>query len=249
MQREKANSTNQPAMETHLLGQLPFDTCLALQQRLVYETSGRTDGQITLLVCEHPPAISIGRLGSRGHVRLSEAELRSRQVTVRWVNRGGCCLPHAPGQLAIYPIVPLEWHRFTVGQYLERLRAALVATLGDLHIVGRTRPGCYDVWGRSGLLAAVGVAVKGWVSYFGAYLNVDPDLRLVRAITSDPATMAPMSSLVPERERAVKMATVRSALIGRLAAALDCPRCHLYTGHPLLATLPRPSDAHAASFA
>src|SRR5690348_8506148 len=97
-----------PAVEAHLLGTVSFEDCLALQQRLVYETSGRSDRQITLLVCEHPLKITVGRLGSRSHIHLSRHELVSRQIDVRWVNRGGGCLVHAPGQLAIYPIVPLD---------------------------------------------------------------------------------------------------------------------------------------------
>ncbi len=62
---------------------------LALQQRLVYEAGGRQDATITLLVCEHPPIITIGRGGSRAQLRASAAELASRQIEVRWVNRGG----------------------------------------------------------------------------------------------------------------------------------------------------------------
>ncbi|HEX7379706.1 MAG TPA: hypothetical protein VF278_21460, partial [Pirellulales bacterium] len=114
-----------PAVEAHLLGQVEFDDCLALQQRLVYEAIGRRDGQITLLICEHPLKITVGRQGSRSHIRLSQHELKSRQIEVRWVNRGGGCLVHAPGQLAVYPIVPLEPWSLSVGEYLARLQRGL----------------------------------------------------------------------------------------------------------------------------
>ena len=56
---------DKPAVEAYLLGVVDFEACLALQQRLVYETAGRSDGQITLLVCEHPLSITVGRQGSR----------------------------------------------------------------------------------------------------------------------------------------------------------------------------------------
>lgn len=230
-----------PALQAHLLGVVDFDACLALQQRLVYETAGRADGQITLLLCEHPLAITIGRLGSRGHVRLARGELVSRRVEPRWVNRGGGCLVHAPGQLAVYPIVPLERHGLSVGDYLDRLQRGLAAALGDVCSPAMLQPGRYGVWGHTGQLAAVAVAVKNWVTYFGAYLNVAPALFPQRWVESDPRGRASMSSLAAERRQPVRMSGVREAVVRQLAAALNCDRYHLYSGHPLLA---RPRDAN-----
>jgi lipoyl(octanoyl) transferase len=230
-----------PAVETYFLGPIDFDVCLALQRRLVFESGGRADGQIALLLAEHPPVITVGRLGSRSHVRMSPRELESRQLEVRWVNRGGGCLLHAPGQLAIYPIVPLEWHGFSVGEYLNRLQRGLLATLDSLGIAGQTRAGTHGIWGRTGQLAALGVAVRSWTTYFGAYINVDPAMRSFRSIDSDPIGHSPASSLAAERQKPVKMTTVRATIINHLVDALGCQRYHLYTGHPLLAQLSRSS--------
>src|SRR5437867_2374094 len=76
-------------LSVHLLGLVDFEACQALQQRLVYESSGRRDGHITLLICEHPTVITIGRQGSRADIRLDARELASRGINLRWVNRGG----------------------------------------------------------------------------------------------------------------------------------------------------------------
>ena len=83
----------------------------------MYEAGGQDDGRITVLLCEHPALISVGRTGSRGHIRLTNEQLRMRQLEVRWVSRGGGCVLHGPGQIAVYPIVPLRWHGWTVGDY------------------------------------------------------------------------------------------------------------------------------------
>ena len=222
------------AVEAYLLGQVDFDACLALQQWLVYEASGRADGQITLLVCEHPPLVTIGRLGSRAHVHMTPAELTSRRLEVRWVNRGGGCLLHAPGQLAIYPVVPLEDHELSVGQYLERLHTGLLRTLADLRIEGHRLPRRHGIWGRTGQLVAIGAAVKSWVTYHGAFINVAPPMHVSRFIHADPEGGTAMTSLVVERQQPVKMASVRASLVRHLAEALGCSRFHLYTGHPLL---------------
>ena len=162
------------AVQFHLLGSVDYEDCQWLQRRLVYEVGGHDDGRIIVLLCEHPPLISVGRRGSRGHIRWTNEQLRRRRLDVRWVNRGGGCVLHAPGQLAIYPIVPLAWHGWTVGEYLRRLQQAVLQTLDEFRIRAETYAPWAGVWGRSGQLAACGVAVRDWITCHGAFLNVNP---------------------------------------------------------------------------
>ena len=258
-----------PALEAFLLGQVDFDVALALQQRLVEQSRDRDDGQVALLLCEHPTLITVGRGGSPSEVAMHSNLVRSRQIEVRWVNRGGGCLMHSPGQLAIYPIVPLRWHGFSVGEFLHRLQTGIIEALDDLNvpsqpmgtvpIVASAKMGLSPstpplaktasvpfpsrqphpspvagVWGRTGQLAALGVAVRHWTTYYGAYLNVCPPMGLFRLVKSDPLGQKPMSCLVAERCGPVRMTGVRSALVCRLAERFGCDRYHLYTGHPML---------------
>ena len=225
-----------PALEAFLLGRVGYLDCLELQQRLLRQVADRDDGQIVLLLCEHPEVITIGRGGSPSQIARQSGVLRSREIEVHWTNRGGGCMLHAPGQLAIYPIVPLRWHDFSVGEYLDRLQAAVAETLGELGVRIQATPGRYGVWGRTGQLAALGVAVRDWVTWHGAFVNVAPPLGLFRLVESDPIGQTAMSSLVAERRGPVRMPTVRAAMVSRLAAALGCDRYHLYTGHPWLAS-------------
>ncbi len=52
------------ALQVYLLGTLDFEAMLRFQRRLHYEVSGdRT--QAALVLCEHPPLITVGRHGSR----------------------------------------------------------------------------------------------------------------------------------------------------------------------------------------
>ncbi|HEX3659560.1 MAG TPA: hypothetical protein VHV55_27480 [Pirellulales bacterium] len=239
--RPTTDKQNPPAVAAHLLGVVDFETCLALQHRLVYETSGRSDGQITLLVCEHPATITIGREGSRADVRLDSTELVSRRLAVRWVNRGGGSLVHAPGQLAVYPIVPLEWHEYRVGEYVQRLENGLRAALVEAGFQALPPDGHHGVWGRSGQLVAIAAAVKSWVTYFGAYLNVAPPMQLVRGVRTDRVHEAPMSSLASERVHGLRMSGMRERVVRHVSAALGAPRYHVFSGHPLLASRPQPA--------
>ena len=127
-----------PALEAFLLGTVDFDVTLALQQRLVEQARARGDGQVTLLLCEHPTIITIGRGGSPAAVAMQSTPVRTGRIAVRWVNRGGGTLLHCPGQLAIYPIVPLAWHGFSVGQFFRRFQAGLREALEELNVPCKT---------------------------------------------------------------------------------------------------------------
>lgn len=229
------NQRSPSAVQAHLLGLVDYDVCLALQQRLVYEAGGRRDGQISLLLCEHPELITVGRSGSRAHIYCQPRDLVSQQIDVRWVNRGGGAILHAPGQLAVYPIVPLDWHGYSVGEMLARLQSGIMDTLMELGVQAQSRRGQHGLWGRSGQLVAFGAAVRNWASYHGAFINVAPEMQLCRLVTSDPVGRSPVSSLVAERQQPVKMTRVREAVLRHVTAALGCDRFHLYSGHPLWA--------------
>jgi lipoyl(octanoyl) transferase len=229
-----------PSVQFHLLGRVAFVDCLSLQKRLSGEADLSGDRRIVVLMCEHPEIITVGRSGSRGDIRLSDEQLRRRRLGVRWVHRGGGCIVHSPGQLAVYPIAPLAPCGWSVGEYLRRLRAGVMGALNALDFAAEKRPTHYGVWGRTGLLAALGVGVRRGVSCHGAFLNVHPSMSLPAFVdtappqTRKPGQRAAMSCLLAERQRPVRMHAVRAALVEQLAAAFDCERYHLHTGHPWL---------------
>ena len=219
--------TRSPAVETFLLGRVPFLRCLELQERLRREVASRDDGQIVVLMSDHQEVITIGRGGRPSDVT-SHGALRSREIETHWVNRGGGTLVHCPGQLAVYPIVPLRWHGLSLGEYLHRLQAAIAETLIELGVRVHVPPGRRGVWGRTGQIASLGAAVRDWVTWHGAFINVSPAMGLFRLVN------ASAGSVAAERCGAVRMATVRAVLVRRLTEAFGCDRYHLYTGHPWL---------------
>lgn len=241
MSHSSISGERSATVHVHLLGLLDFDRGVALQQRLVYEASGRNDGRIVLLLCEHPASISVGRQGSWGHIHLDGDELDRRGLEVRWLARGGGCVVHAPGQLAIYPIVPLDWHGWTVGEYLDRLQQGILGAVLELGVAAQTRHDAHGLWGRGGMLAAIGVAVRHGITSHGAFLNVQPALGPFRHVAMDPAGGSPASSLAAERRQPTRMSRAREAVLRRVTEAFDCPRFHVFTGHPILDTIVRDS--------
>jgi lipoyl(octanoyl) transferase len=233
------------AVHIHLLGTVDFEDCLALQRRLAYDAVTRADGRVVVLICEHPPLVTIGRGGSRRHVRLTAAELDQRGLEIRYISRGGGAILHAPGQLAIYPIMPLAEQTWSVGEYMRRLHKALASLLVELHIKPALVPGSMALAGRSGILAAIGVSVRQGVTMHGAFLNVNPEMRDFGRV--EVAAGQTMSSLLSHRALPTKMTKVQAALVTHLAEALLLERYHLHTGHPLLAELPARTKTREAA--
>lgn len=238
---ENSNSSQSrtSSLEVYLLGIVDFDSAMALQNRLVFDVSGRDDAQGALLLCEHPPLVTVGREGSQSDILADERELTSRQMDVRWLNRGGGCMVHALGQLAAYPILPLDRLGIGLADYRHRLEEAVIDVCCELRVPATRDDNDPGVWCRCGKFADIGVAVKSWVSYHGMFINVSPSMdlmRLVRPNLSD----GRVTSLSAQRLRKTSMHTVREAIVRRLVERLGYGRFHIYTGHPLLKRTRRP---------
>lgn len=240
------------ALEVFLLGKVDFASALGLQSRLLDQIAERTDTHGIVLVCEHPPAISIGREGSFADVLVEREELLARQMEIRWLSRGGGTFAHVPGQVAVYSIVPLKRLKLGLIEYRQRLEQALLACAADLDVdatPGTTVPGAVC---RCGQFAFIGAGVRDWVSHGGMYVNVSVPhdaLDLVRwtngrhgpasgaASVDDVERVSPgerVTSLAAQRTRPTAMSSVRESLIRHLAESLGYDSYHLYTGHPLL---------------
>jgi lipoyl(octanoyl) transferase len=221
------------SLDVHLLGSVEFDAALTLQKHLVYEVSGRNDLFGTLLLCEHPPTVTIGREGSRSDILVGERELTARSLDVYWLNRGGGALMHGPGQLAVYPVLPLDRLNCGLHSYRRRLETAVIAMCRELRVPAWTKPDTPGVACRCGQFAFLGAAVKSWVSYHGLFVNVSPRMDLMRLVRSTPPA-ARVTSLAAQRLRPTSMHAVRESLVRHIAAEFAYSRFHVHTGHPLL---------------
>jgi lipoyl(octanoyl) transferase len=231
-------------LDVRLLGTVDFESAQFLLERSVYEISGRGDRFGSLFLCEHPPLITVGRAGSRAHVLLEQKELSARGLQVRWLNRGGGCLVHAPGQLAVYPVVPLQRLGLGLSDYRTALVGSVLDLCGELGITASPLEGNPSVVaGRGGAFAFVGAAVKRWVAYQGLFVNVHPLLQLQRLVSLG-GDLRP-TSLQALRGRAISMSAVRESLIRNLARRLGYAEYQIFTGHPLLVRTRRVTNVYA----
>ena len=228
-----------PPLEVYLLGRIDFDAAQRLQRRLVYDLGERGGG--ALVLCEHPTTLSVGRSGSRAHIRPDDEELRSWGIATRWVNRGGGCLLHLPGQLAAYLVVPLRPLGLDLQGHLDRVRSAIVGVLGEFDLKGNAGPDGSGVLLGGARVATVGVAVNRWIAYHGFTINVGTFLGPFEALLDEPGRVR-QTSMEAVRQRPTPMAKVREATIRQVEAAFGLDRHHLYTDHPLIR---RGTAAHA----
>jgi lipoyl(octanoyl) transferase len=230
--------TPERALRAYLLGGLEFETLLALQRRLVYDVGGDRDAGV-VVVCDHPPGVTIGREGSRRHVRPSPEELHAREWPVRWVSRGGGAVLHLPGQVACYPVLALDRLALTPAAYLGELQAVLVELLRDFDIAGTPDPDRPGVRVNGRRVAHVGVAVRDWVSCFGLVLNVHPDLEPFRDVRCD-GDPEPMTAMQRETPKRVRVAAVRQRLVELVAGRFGFGRVSVFHHHPALPPRPAP---------
>jgi lipoyl(octanoyl) transferase len=226
-------AAKETTLQVYLLGSVALESLVRLQRRLHFEVTG--DRQLAaLIVCEHPPTITVGRHGSLGHVHLEPEELRLRGWPIRWVNRGGGCILHLPGQLALYPILPLDRRQIDIGSYLNGLGETIRDLLGDFSVHAGVRVNEHGVWVGPRLLAAIGISVRDWVSGHGAFINVHPALELFRQVTTVADAPRSMTSLERERRGPVRSSLVRERLIEHFRARFGFERVALFSDHPAL---------------
>lgn len=176
-------------------GTVPYARACAWQEELVRL---RHAGEIPdlLVLCEHPPVITLGRNAERANVLAGDELLAARGVELRETNRGGDVTFHGPGQLVGYPILDLKEWKQDVAAYVRALEEVLIRALGELGVDAhrldtppngpaperQRRPKLHTgVWtrnaeGREEKIAAIGVHLSRWITSHGFALNVTTDL-------------------------------------------------------------------------
>lgn len=222
-------------LEVYLLGLVDFEDAQRLQRRLVYDLGERDGG--ALILCEHPPTISVGRTGSRLHIGPDDETLRNLGVKVRWVNRGGGCVLHLPGQLAAYLALSLDRVGRDVQRYVDGLNHALIRVLEEFDLRGTTRRDLPGVFLDRARVASVGIAVNRWIAYHGVTLNVGTYLESFDYLLDEPGIggyRLRQTSMESRRQRLTPMSKVREALIRHIEAEFGLEQHHVYTQHPLI---------------
>jgi len=231
-----------------LAGRIEFEDYLGVAERLAWEVSEPDGRGPTLLLCEHADVITLGRLASRRDVQLTDDELARMGVRLRFVGRGGGAIPHTAGQVAVSlfaRLTDLGLGEHDVATYVDRFEGGLAAAVEAMKCHVRRIPGTPGVFGQTGQLAALGIAVRRGVVSHGGYVNVAPPLALSRKVWTTPEGV--MGSIEAERRRRAPPTEARSVIVEQLATAFNAEIVSLQSGVPGGLAGDRPPRSRTAS--
>ncbi|MGD7653473.1 MAG: lipoyl(octanoyl) transferase LipB [Verrucomicrobiales bacterium] len=146
---------------------ISYQDGLDLQESLVDGILAKTEPE-TILLLEHEPVYTIGRLRDQSSLR--QAAMLPHPVFE--TNRGGQATFHGPGQLVGYPILDLTRRGKDLHEHLRLLEEVLIRTCGHFGVDAGRRDGLTGVWVENRKLASIGVGVRKWISMHGFAINI-----------------------------------------------------------------------------
>lgn len=195
------------AVEIENLGQKPYEPLL-IQMRELHEAVQRgADGRIWLV--EHDPVYTAGRA-------TPPEELTEGIVPIE---RGGKITYHGPGQLTVYPIVPLP--KRDLRDWLKRIEAFGVRIGNGFGLAAEPSVDGTGVFANGRKFASIGVHVKRWVNMHGIGINVSVDSapwQRVRPCGLSPDIMTDLSTAVG---RPIAMREAIDVAIAAVSVLLD----------------------------
>lgn len=186
----------------HLSGLISYEEGLRIQDEHVTALLAGT-GCDCLLLLEHQPVYTIGRLRDQSSLRDSS----SLPFPVHETNRGGQATYHGPGQLVGYPILDLNSRGRDLHEHLRKIEDALIRASICFGVPAGRRDGLTGVWMENRKLASIGVGVRKWISMHGFAINITKEsLPPFFAITPCGIDGVAMSCLENEAGRSITVA-------------------------------------------
>lgn len=179
-------------VEVESLGRADYASVLA-NMRSLHAAVHRGESPGRVLLVEHEPVYTAGRA-------TPAPDLRPGIVPIE---RGGKITYHGPGQLTVYPIVPLP--RRDLRDWLRRCEAFGVAVAAAFGIDATPSVDGTGVFAGQRKFASIGVAVKHWINLHGIGINVAMDLQPWYAV--QPCGLSPdiMTDLSRAAGRPIRM--------------------------------------------
>jgi len=186
----------------------------AIEQKTAHEPV-----QNTVIFCEHPHVITLGKHGLDTNLLFPEEILKEKQVELFRTDRGGDITYHGPGQLVGYPILDLESLHIGLKEYIYRMEEAIIRLLAEYNIKGEHLAGATGVWidtdhpGKTRKICAIGVKSSRYVTMHGFALNVSTDLNYFNLINPCGFKDKGVTSMEKELNRKIDMEEVKSRLL------------------------------------
>jgi len=162
-----------------------YAEAVAAMERRVDEIRAGRAGELVWLL-EHPPVYTAGTSADPREL------IAPRGIPVQRTGRGGRFTYHGPGQRVAYVMLDLRpsnpnRRAQDVRRFVHGLEEWAILALARFGVKGERREGRVGIWveranGKEDKIAAIGVRVRGWVTFHGIAINVDPDLAAFAGI-------------------------------------------------------------------
>lgn len=172
----------------------------------------------TLLFCEHPHVLTLGKSAQENNVLFDEEFLRQKGVSLFHVDRGGDVTYHGQGQLVGYPIFDLDSFGVGLKQYVHVLEDIVIRLLAMYDIKGERLEGATGVWldvenpMRCRKICAIGVRSSRYITMHGFALNVNTDLSYFSLINPCGFVDKGVTSMQKELDRELDMEVVKQQM-------------------------------------
>ena len=189
------------------LGTVEYQRAWDFQLQLAQEIrEGRRPN--TLLLLEHPPVYTMGRLSRPEHILATLQQIQDMGVTIHETDRGGQVAYHGPGQLVGYPVVDLREYGGPL-KYVRTLERIIIDTLADFEIQAGVVEGITGVFAGDAKIASIGIKISRGVAYHGIAINVNTDLTYYEYIVPCGIDDRPVSSMAKLLGAPVDLAEVQ----------------------------------------
>jgi lipoyl(octanoyl) transferase len=150
------------------LGIQPYEPIYQQMQSFQFQRTSETADEIWLL--EHEPVFTLGRNGNKEHI------LKTTDIPIVPIDRGGQVTYHAPGQLILYTLIDFKRNNIGVKQWVNHLENSIIALLKCYQIEAKNDPNAPGVYVGGKKIAALGLRISRGCCYHGLSLNINMDL-------------------------------------------------------------------------
>lgn len=200
-----------------------YELGLELQESVVRSLADGT-GEETLILLEHLPVYTIGRLRDRSSLGTTLPH------PVHETNRGGQATYHGPGQIVGYPILDLTRRGRDLHAHLRLLEEILIEACARFGVSAGREPGLTGVWVHGRKIASLGVGVRRWISMHGFAINITKDSLIpFQSITPCGIQDVVMTSLESESPQPVTLDEAMGVIADIAARHLTHPAHPAFT--------------------
>ena len=171
----------QPLWLEKLSVQASFKKQLDLKEQLL---CGQQDSGFFMGFEPESPVITKGLRSNRDDILWSEDRLEQFKVRQVSIKRGGQATLHAPGQLVIYPVLPVSVFSLKIKDYIVALESLTQKVLLKVGVSTKKLEEYAGLFTSKGKIAFFGVHISQGISQHGLAINVNNDLHLFSAIKS-----------------------------------------------------------------